>query len=177
MGNHIGSATMAAMVGKWETDEKAFDPARTSPMKYRKLRIAWSVAWGVVAVLLVVWWVRSYWVGDAIYLNVSGRIILASKQGIVSLSTSSVHFDNSPALQWKSARIDSMMSEIGLRPSWGIRANDDGTSIRFPYRLPIAACILTAIGPWVATRFSLRTLLIATTLVAVVLGAVAYAMR
>ena len=30
-------------------------------MKYRKLRIAWSVGWGVVAVLLIVLlWVRSY---------------------------------------------------------------------------------------------------------------------
>ena len=29
-------------------------------MKYRKLRIAWSVGWGIVAVLLVVLWVRSY---------------------------------------------------------------------------------------------------------------------
>ena len=30
-------------------------------MRFRKLRIAWSVAWGVVAVLLIVLWVRSYW--------------------------------------------------------------------------------------------------------------------
>src|SRR5262245_43357240 len=30
-------------------------------MRYRKLRIAWSVVWGVVAVLLVVLCVRSYW--------------------------------------------------------------------------------------------------------------------
>jgi hypothetical protein len=29
-------------------------------MKYCKLRIGWSVAWGVVAVLLVALWVRSY---------------------------------------------------------------------------------------------------------------------
>src|SRR5690242_15343552 len=29
-------------------------------MKYRKLRIAWSVVWGVVAALLIVLWVRSY---------------------------------------------------------------------------------------------------------------------
>src|SRR5262245_54822270 len=36
-------------------------------MKYRKLRIAWSVVWGVVAVLLVVFWVRSYWHADQIY--------------------------------------------------------------------------------------------------------------
>src|SRR5262245_32774785 len=33
-------------------------------MKYRKLRIAWSVVWGVVAVLLCVLWVRSYWLSD-----------------------------------------------------------------------------------------------------------------
>src|SRR5262245_56414702 len=30
-------------------------------MKYRKLRIAWSVAWGLLAVLVCVLWVRSYW--------------------------------------------------------------------------------------------------------------------
>jgi len=30
-------------------------------MAYRKLRITWSVAWGMVAVLLCVLWVRSYW--------------------------------------------------------------------------------------------------------------------
>ena len=35
-------------------------------MKHRKLRIAWSVAWGVVAVLLCVLWVRSYWVGNVV---------------------------------------------------------------------------------------------------------------
>jgi hypothetical protein len=35
-------------------------------MKYRNLRIAWSVAWGVVCLLLVVLWVRSYWWADAI---------------------------------------------------------------------------------------------------------------
>ena len=29
-------------------------------MNYRKLRIAWSVGWGVAAVLLCVLWVRSY---------------------------------------------------------------------------------------------------------------------
>ena len=35
-------------------------------MKNRKLRIVWSVAWGIVAVLLVVLWVRSYWCVDGI---------------------------------------------------------------------------------------------------------------
>jgi hypothetical protein len=40
-------------------------------MKYRKLRIAWSVAWGIVAVLLVVLWVRSYWRMDQLIHSVS----------------------------------------------------------------------------------------------------------
>jgi hypothetical protein len=30
-------------------------------MKRRKLRIEWSVAWGITAVLLIVLWIRSYW--------------------------------------------------------------------------------------------------------------------
>jgi hypothetical protein len=30
-------------------------------MKYRKLRIAWSIGWGVLCLLLVVLWVRSYY--------------------------------------------------------------------------------------------------------------------
>ena len=37
-------------------------------MKFRKLRIAWSVAWGAVAVLLCALWVRNYWSGD-VYLH------------------------------------------------------------------------------------------------------------
>jgi hypothetical protein len=35
-------------------------------MKYRKLRIAWSVAWGIVAALFVVLWVLSYWQGCSV---------------------------------------------------------------------------------------------------------------
>src|SRR6476619_8397745 len=38
-------------------------------MRYRKLRIAWSVVWGVVALPLVVLWVRSYWYDEWIYAS------------------------------------------------------------------------------------------------------------
>ena len=44
--------------------------------RFRKLRIAWSVGWGILALLLLGLWVRSYWAGD--YINYisspSGRI-------------------------------------------------------------------------------------------------------
>ena len=33
-------------------------------MRFRKLRIAWSVVWGIACVLLIVLWVRSYWSVD-----------------------------------------------------------------------------------------------------------------
>jgi glucose uptake protein GlcU len=52
-----------------------------------------------------------------------------------------------------------------------------GIGTSFPYWL--AVVVLAAIGgaPWIKPHFSLRTLLIATTLVAVILGAVVLAAR
>ena len=38
-------------------------------MRFRKLRIAWSVWWGIVAVSLVALWIRSYWCHDLYHLN------------------------------------------------------------------------------------------------------------
>src|SRR5689334_9944534 len=41
-------------------------------MRFRKLRIAWSVFWGVACVLLVVLWVRSYSILDWCYFPATG---------------------------------------------------------------------------------------------------------
>ena len=38
----------------------AYSRYNESAMRYRKLRIAWSVFWGLACVVLVVLWVRSY---------------------------------------------------------------------------------------------------------------------
>ena len=51
-------------------------------MKYRKLRIAWSVAWGVVAVLLCVLWVRSYWWADDVTMPNVTRVVMLSVQSL-----------------------------------------------------------------------------------------------
>src|SRR5262245_24633565 len=47
---------------------------------FRKLRIAWSVAWSVVAVLLCVLWVRSYWQQESIvkHIRTYENVILVS---------------------------------------------------------------------------------------------------
>src|SRR5262245_21096640 len=47
-------------------------------MRFRKLRIAWSVVWGIACLLVIVLWVKSYWwvsgietpFGNPIYIEV-----------------------------------------------------------------------------------------------------------
>src|SRR5262245_50076384 len=40
-------------------------------MRFRKLRIAWSVGCGVLCVLLIVMWVRSYWWADSYTIQIN----------------------------------------------------------------------------------------------------------
>jgi hypothetical protein len=51
--------------------------------------------------------------------------------------------------------------------------------IRVPYWFPVVLSLVVAVAPWLrwSRRFSLRTLLIATTLVAVVLGLIVAVLR
>src|SRR5689334_21565687 len=50
-------------------------------MKYRKLRIAWSVVWGLAAVLLIALWVRSEHRFDAVgsVTSAQGKLYLYPK--------------------------------------------------------------------------------------------------
>ena len=52
-------------------------------MKHRKLRIAWSVAWGVAAALLIVLWPRSYYAADGFSFPLYGNqfIVIGSVGG------------------------------------------------------------------------------------------------
>src|SRR5690348_2515574 len=43
-------------------------------MRFRKLRIGWSVVWGVLAVLLGVFWVRSFWWRESVVYRDPPRI-------------------------------------------------------------------------------------------------------
>jgi hypothetical protein len=61
---------------------------------------------------------------------------------------------------------------LGVRPP-GITHDE----LIVPYWLPVALTAALASAPWVRWRFSLRTLLIATSLLALLLGLVVYASR
>src|ERR1044072_1880010 len=71
-------------------------------MTFRKLRIAWSVWWGLACVLLIVLWVRSYSHYDDLMIHACGR----SGGGCSSLEgrlTVGVFGDREFAGQWKHA--------------------------------------------------------------------------
>src|SRR6187200_769128 len=52
-------------------------------MRFRKLRIAWSVFWALACVLLIVLWVRSYWWCDILgYRKGQTTVAVGTGRGI-----------------------------------------------------------------------------------------------
>jgi hypothetical protein len=159
-------------------------------MKYRKLRIAWSVAWGSVCLLMIVFWVRgnSWLDGILVGIKPSTSISISSMPGafLISLRTDSTLLKSSIS-HTTTGPIDGEYDE------WLRRHYFSPAVIHFyTSRKPIdyfqgiwkvtywfAAAFPAAIGamPWLRWRFSLRTLLIGMTLVAVGLGSIVYAVR
>ena len=117
-------------------------------MRFRKLRIAWSAAWGLVALLLTALWVRSY---------------SSTYEGWHTLT----RFPNGPTYFY-----DSFEGRLRITTPqyWESRA------FGISYWMCITVFVRLAALPWLpwSNRFSLRTLLIATTLVAVGLGVVVW---
>jgi hypothetical protein len=149
-------------------------------MKFRKLRIAWSVLCGIFCVLLIVLWLRSYWVIDGIVRDYQGsgvqtRVSIIAVQGTLMFARHPIgptdkfrdvidHWTYYPAKP----------KEPMTRRFWWY---NDGRqfAIRFPTWLPVPFLALAASAPWVGLpfKFSLRTLLIAT-FFAVTLGLIVW---
>jgi len=152
------------------------------------LRILWTVSCGLACVLLIALWVRSYWWCDIVYYRKASRalFLVRSDQGAVSYGNWSVRLgtmQDLPAVGW-------------TRRQWPHR---EGTKVAsyplfnrvfrwfdrtvFGHEIPnwfLLLLVGAAVGvPWIpwSPHFSLRTLLIATTLIAAVLGFAVYAMR
>src|SRR5262245_6814089 len=118
-------------------------------MKYRKLRIAWSVVWGIVAVLLVLLWVRSYWKWDMLEVPVSngGLAIFNSCQGTVLVTL--FHSTNS-ALRFRSEWTS--LAVIGKPDGFlGFAAKRFGTrySIAVPHWFLISAVAMLTTATWI----------------------------
>jgi hypothetical protein len=151
-------------------------------MRFRKLRIAWSVLCGIACVLLIVLWVRSYWWYEGISVPLAGKYYLgaASHPGAVGAAIHS----NGPLGGWRFKRSDTETWLASVRQDilpnisrvWGT-FDIERYGFMVPDWLAIVVVTMLATLPWLPSRFSLRTLLIAATLVAAVLGLVVWAGR
>ena len=158
------------------------DDIKPLPRYLRILRITWTAGCVVVAVALVALWVRSYSHYQAITLP--GYIELASDDGNFAIY---VYF---PAV--REAEEESRWKFVGeLEPSTfnsivpedatpGLHRDDHGSYwLVVPHGFPVLILLILAAVPWLpwnrwSNRFSLRTLLIATTLLSILLGTVVW---
>jgi hypothetical protein len=148
-------------------------------MKYRHLRIAFSCACGIACVLLVVLWVRSYSIhsSKSVWVTPNYRYYLRSTEGkAILLKQERIFFqglEGSSATEWTFAGWKTFDGPKVLRDLDGsVRA------VSFPYWLLASMPALLAAFAWMVNwRFSLRNLLIATTLVAVALGLIVATLR
>jgi hypothetical protein len=161
-------------------------------MRFRNLRIAFSATCLVACLLLIVLWVRSYWALDTVQHLAAG----SRGYGVVSDMGRLIftRFDLPPDLvnrYFKNSRwFVRHSSQADVPPSrraeptpvsWSVvhkQSEYQRTLFTVPYWFPLLlAVVIAAISaialriPW-PRRFTLRTLLIATTLVALVLGLV-----
>ena len=135
----------------------------------------------MLAVALCVLWVRSYWRCDDVSLGIAGgpgyKVI--SLRGEISASRYPSR-EGAVSVGWRHATV----APDGLSQLSSYRQSQlFGFAVAFPYFIVVPqwfllfASTVLVVAPWswrIQWRFSLRTMLIATTLIAVVLGAVAW---
>ena len=154
-------------------------------MRFRKLRIAWSVFWGLACVLLIVLWVRSYSKADSLGGTTSApRVFMVmSRYGLLHI----LNFDDTAKIRtWElecepltadEKQFDKQLNRTLTTFGFGLLVAGSDYNVMFPYWLPFVIAGLLAVAPNVrwSKQFTLRTLLITTMLVAVVLGLAVYA--
>src|SRR4051812_45703137 len=132
-------------------------------MRSRYLRITFFATCLIACVLLIVLWVRSYSVFDE--LRVSGKnLCIGSRHGEILL--------NAPCIEITWPGIPTTFDAFGdvfNYDAYSPTADRDPRGTGIHYCAPSLFFAVLAALPWLRWRFSLRTLLIATTLVAVVL--------
>jgi hypothetical protein len=136
-------------------------------LKY--LRIAVTALSLTACVLLIALWVRSYWWWDSVSLNhlvFWSADIESSRGGITASAGEDRDFP------WTYDRHTYRAAGLNQTFEISVMITGQGARLAVPYWILICTLIPIATIPWLhwSRRFSLRTLLIATTVVAVALG-------
>jgi hypothetical protein len=174
------------------------DMSETNPntvgerMRLRKLRIAWSLMFAIATVLVISLWVRSYWVQDRLFCPAGSKDVVEvdSAAGVVWVQESdalSMMKLNQHFYQFKlddkylpfvhSLRQKAFMGFARFEENLGMGITGRTTIVPHWFLVVVSAGLVYV--PWLpwSNRFGLRTLLLATTLAAVVLGAIVYTVK
>lgn len=158
----------------------------------RYLRVAFSATCLVACILLIALWVRSYQATDVLPLrpfciSTYGRLVIWLSEKPVPFGGSGLRaIDLSSESLLKMSRITGIDLEpfeiepFRSRTGFYLEHDYRRTVVQLPYWFLTLLFTATATLPWMRQlprRFSLRTLLLATTLIALVLGAVVFAAR
>jgi hypothetical protein len=146
-------------------------------LRFRKLRIAWSVACGVLCLLLIALWVRSYWRYNALFVP-QPKLEIQSIYGVLwacdpgpDFKISNWFLSDKDAAGLEKSQIFPSVKSLGtfhLYPTLAV-----------PYWFLALIAATFGVIPWLpwSTSFSLRTLLIGMTAVAAILGLIVWATK
>src|SRR5262245_45683102 len=132
---------------------------------FRGLRIAWSVGWGILCLLLVVLWMRSYWRIDILEMQSTRRLCkVSSGDGSVAIGVEHQLRNPSLGLQLYSPQVicGFEMDGVPTVPSqqWYVglldfdwTSNEDGRYLVIPYWFLALLSGTFAALPWLPWRF------------------------
>jgi hypothetical protein len=151
----------------------------------RRIRIAASVFFALVTVALIVLWARSYKRIDIVYgRNAASEFAIGSTHGLlVPMGTPDLRsiFQIAKFTEWGSDNRLHFPSPSDAKGRWGISLHrfHAATILLVPIWIPflLAMLLFGVCWPYWSRQFSFRALLVATTLVAVVLGLMMWASR
>ncbi len=154
-------------------DAAAIDTPPAQPKWLRRLRIGTSAFFGLLTVALCVLWVRSYWWFTAGQGQIFDRRAFAFQSLDGSVTVTFLRANNSSRMTSYEAMGFPAMRQVrdrSLNYTFRLSSNASALTIQTPFWFPAIASAIFAGAAWITFRFSLRTLLIATTLFAIVLG-------
>ena len=168
------------------------DALKTTPRYWRVLRLTWTVGCVVVAVALCVLWVRSYSWTEIVRLPIgpNRRIKIGYNPGLLGGSTfstsgpASIALTRMPTAAWERRLAKAYPGQNPSQLTGGTLTQGTTTIVLIPFWFATLGASLIGLAPWmrpirqgrwIPRRFSLRTLLLTMTAVAVLLGVVVLA--
>lgn len=174
----------------------SFIPLNRITPQLRYLTIGWTVFWLLACILLIVLWGRSYSVADicGLTFNFEKRTNFASEKGrifLIILDCQTYIWAIGKPREWDirseplshlypTARTEQELLQqmnVPKFPGFYFKSLGGFYKIVVPHWFVIVVATSVAAFPWCLWQFSLRSLLIFTTLVAVGLGVIVWAIR